>query len=107
MNKHNLIYITNLRNIIENINSIHHVKFFEILKNNNVGFSENRNGIFFNINSINQVVIKELEEFINYINNQELHLNETEKLKLDIHNELFKDNKEKTENNNIQLNNVA
>jgi len=104
MNGIKLQYLTNLRNTIENINCIHHVKFFEILNTNNISFSENRNGIFFNINSINDIVIKELEEFIEYIKNQEIHLNETEKLKLDIHNELFKGNKDKNEKIHIQSN---
>ena len=35
--------------------------------------------------------------YINYVNEQENKLNETEKLKEDFHNEFFKDNKDKNE----------
>ena len=38
-----------LKNQIENIDKIHHIKILNILKNNNIKYSENRNGIFVNI----------------------------------------------------------
>ena len=86
-----------LRNIIEKMNIIHHVKIFEILTKKNIDFSENRNGIFFNMNNFDITIINEINNYINYVNIQENKFNETEKLKKDFHNEFFKDNKGKNE----------
>ena len=89
--------LINLRNTIEKMNIIHHVKIFEILTKKNIDFSENRNGIFFNMNKFDESTIKEINTYINYVNIQENKLSETEKLKEDFHNEFFKDNKDKNE----------
>jgi signal-transduction protein with cAMP-binding, CBS, and nucleotidyltransferase domain len=86
-----------LRNKIEKLNQVHHIKILDILSNNNITFSENRNGIFFNMNSFEDKVINELKEYIKYVNEQESNLNETERLKQVFHNEFFKDNKDKNE----------
>ena len=89
--------LIHLRNIIEKMNIIHHVKIFEILTKKNIDFSENRNGIFFNMNKFDESTIKEINTYISYVNIQENKLSETEKLKEDFHNEFFKDNKDKNE----------
>ena len=94
-----------IRNKIEKMSKVHHIKFFEILKKNNIPFSENRNGIFFNMNSFDKKIICEINKYINYIQKQEKNLDETEKLKNDNKNEYFKGNKEKNESNIYQ--NVA
>ena len=94
-----------IRNKIEKMNKIHHVKFFEILKNNDIPFSENRNGIFFNMNNFNDDIIDQIDNYIQYIQTQEDNLKQTEKLKNVLEKEFFKDNKEKPETNIYQ--NVA
>ena len=86
-----------LRNKIEKLSQVHHIKILDILSKNNITFSENRNGIFFNMNSFNDNVINEFKEYIKYVNEQESNLNETERLKQVFHNEFFKDNKDKNE----------
>jgi len=95
----NLIYI---RDTIQKMNKVHHIKFFEILKNNNIPYSENRNGIFFNMNLIDNKIVSEINNYINYVEKQEANLKQTEKLKNDFKNEYFKDNKEKSETNIYQ-----
>ena len=87
-----------IRNIIQDMNPIHHIKFFEIIKNHNLTFSENRNGIFFNMNLLNNEIIEDIENYIKYINTQESNLNATENLKKNFKKEYFKDNKDKKEN---------
>ena len=87
-----------IRNIIQNMKPIHHIKFFEIIKNHNLTFSENRNGIFFNMNLLNNEIIEDIENYIKYINTQESNLNATENLKKNFKKEYFKDNKDKKEN---------
>ena len=101
MSQQNIKYI---RDIIESINSIHHIKFFEIFKKHNVKYSENRNGIFINMSSLDTNIINEIEEYIFYINKQEETLNKTEKIKKNFKNEFFKDNKDNKEK--IYINNA-
>lgn len=88
----------NIRNKIENMNKIHHIKFFEIIKNHNLTFSENRNGIFFNMNLLNKQMFEDIENYIKYINAQESNLTATENLKKNFKKEYFNDNKDKKEN---------
>ena len=87
-----------LRNKIEKMNLIHHVKIFQIVKNHGIDYSENRNGIFFNMNLFNDDCINDINEYIKYVYKQEDKLDKDEKLKLAVQNEFFKDNKEKKEN---------
>ena len=79
-----------IRNKIEKMNKIHHVKFFEILKNNDIPFSENRNGIFFNMNNFNDNIINQIDDYIQYIQKQEDNLKQTEKLKNVLEKEFLK-----------------
>ena len=39
-----------LNKIISKLEKCHHIKIFNIIKNNNINYSENRNGIFINLN---------------------------------------------------------
>ena len=56
--------LISLRNTLENLNVIHHIKIFDILSTKNIEFSENRNGIFFNMNTFNKKIIADLKEYI-------------------------------------------
>ena len=63
--------LTKIRDTIEKMSTIHHIKFFEIIKKYNIDYSENRNGIFINMNSFNEDIINELNKYILYIDQQE------------------------------------
>ena len=89
--------LVSLRNKMEKMNNIHHLKFFEIIKKHNIQFSENRNGIFINMNSINKKIYDEINLYISYVNKQEETLDQTEKIKNDFQKEFFKDIKDKNE----------
>lgn len=93
--KHEILI--SLRDKMEKMNNIHHLKFFEIIKNHNIQFSENRNGIFINMNSLNKKIVNEIYIYISYVNKQEETLDQTEKIKNDFQNEFFKDIKDKNE----------
>ena len=55
------------KNQIENIDKFHHVKILYILKEYNIPFSENRNGIFVNITNLKKEVIVEIKKFLNIL----------------------------------------
>ena len=89
-----------LKNQIENINKIHHIKILNILKNNNIKYSENRNGIFVNMTSFDSQTIDNIEKILSYIKTQEKSLIDVETIKDELSKDYFvNDNKDKKNNN--------
>ena len=89
-----------LKNQIENIDKIHHIKILNILKNNNIKYSENRNGIFVNMTSFDSQTIESIEKILSYIKTQEKRLIDVETIKQELSKDYFvNDNKEKKNNN--------
>jgi|TARA_B110000971_G_C20018446_1_gene505103 hypothetical protein len=88
----NIEKLNNLKNVVENLDKIHHLKIFKVLKDNNVIFSENRNGIFTNMNSFDEKTIKDIERSLNYIKKQEKHLKDVESIKDDLKLDFFIEN---------------
>lgn len=78
----NYIYtLSDKQMIIKNIkelSKIEHIEIFKILKNKNIKYSENSNGIFVNFNNIPNNIIGELYNFIKFClkNKEELKKNE-------------------------------
>ena len=91
-----------LKNVVDNLDKIHHLKIFKVLKDNKVIFSENRNGIFTNMNSFNEKTIRDIEITLQYIKKQEKHLKDIETIKDDLKLDFFiqntKEVKDKTTN---------
>ena len=98
----NVEKLNGLKNVVDNLDKIHHLKIFKVLKDNNVIFSENRNGIFTNMNSFNEKTIRDIEITLQYINKQEKHLKDIETIKDDLKLDFFiqntKEVKDKTTN---------
>ena len=85
-----------LKELIENLDVFHHNKILKILVQNNIKYSENRNGIFVNMNSFNEKTIKEIEKTLKYIKSQEKSLQDIENIKDEINKDYFEnDNNEK------------
>ncbi len=82
-----------LKQTIESMDSVHHHKILEILKNNNIHVSSNRNGCFINMNHFTDNINDQLNDFINYINIQEKTLGAVENAKKDIKDVYFNNNK--------------
>jgi len=86
MNSEKLI---NLKNKIESLDKTHHNKILDVLMKEDIKFSENRNGCFINMNNLNETTILKIEEILKYINIQEKHLQEVEKIKTELNNDYF------------------
>ena len=85
-----------LKEQIENLDAFHHNKILKILVKHNIKYSENRNGIFVNMNSFNKNTINDIEKTLSYIKNQEKSLQDIENIKDEINKDYFEnDNKEK------------
>ena len=94
-----------LKNDIEKLPKKKHIEILNILyKKNNVNISENNNGTFINLSTIDDKTIQELKTYILYLQEQEKKFAKDEILKLNMEKSLNKDNKEQTSNN---ISNVA
>ena len=59
-----------------------------------VSYTENSNGIFVNMSTISKTVIKDIQEYLKYVDLQENQLEDAEVTKEKYKKSLFKDNKE-------------
>ena len=84
--------LNDLKIQIENLDKIHHVKIFKILKDNKIKYSENRNGIFINMTTFNDKTIEDVEKTLLYIKEQEKNLKDIEAYKKELNKDYFKNN---------------
>ena len=91
----NTIEKNKLKSKIEKLDKIHQTKILEIMISNNIKYSENRNGIFLNMEKINKKTIREIEKNLEYFQKQEKTLTDIETIKDELNNEYFENgNKE-------------
>lgn len=105
MNKIDINKLKELKNTIEGMDPVHHPKILDILKSNNIHISNNRNGCFINMNLFTDKILKELNDFITYINIQEKTLGAVENAKKDLEVEYFNNNKKDNKEKSPVLNN--
>ena len=74
-------FLKNLKYKIENLDLCHHLKILEIVINKNIPHSENKNGVFINMNCFNQDIINEIQKYIEYVEKQEKILKQYESMK--------------------------
>jgi len=79
-----------LRDKIETLTVFHQIEILRILQMNKVTFSENKNGVFVNLTYVSQDIIKKINDYIVYVDKQELQLNEVEEKKIVLSNQYFK-----------------
>lgn len=100
--------LKDLKKQIENMSKDHHIKILEIIQENKIQYSENKNGIFINMNNLQPDMIDKINDYINYTQCQETNLQNVEKMKKTLQNKFFKDNKEKTSvNTNVPVNDTV
>ena len=99
----NVTQILYIRDKIESLNKINHVEVLRILnKYKKVILNENKYGVHINLSELDNNIIKELIEYINYIETQETSLNHDEQQKETIKSIYFtKDIKDNMEKYNI------
>lgn len=83
-----------LRDSIENLDKNNHVDILRLLIKKEIFINENKNGVFINLTDLSNEIIEDIENYINYINEQKLHFEFVEKQKNDLESKYFKDNKE-------------
>ena len=85
-----------LRDMIQELDSIHQLQIFKILKENNIKYTENNNGIFINMTLLDKTTLKQIHNFIKYVNLQQKQLESVEDIKAEYQKEFYKGNKENT-----------
>jgi|TARA_B110000285_G_C14549038_1_gene348351 hypothetical protein len=58
-----------LRDIISELDVCEQVEVLKIIEKNKIKYTENKNGVFINMNKLNDKTITDLERFIVYIRN--------------------------------------
>ena len=87
-----------IKDELEKKSKEHQIEILRILIENKVTVNENSNGIFVNLSNINSDIIIKLQDYLNYITEQEKNLDTFENTKKKykntfFNNELSKDNK--------------
>lgn len=90
------MHLTLLKNKIEELNKVNQIEILKLLLNDKIHFTENKNGIFFNLTNIKEAQLVNLHKYVNYINEQEKSLNQIETLKESYLESFFN-----SDNNNI------
>jgi DNA repair ATPase RecN len=78
-----------LRQKIDNVDEFHHSKIFEIIKKNEVNYSKNKNGIFVNMNKMTEKTLKDIDDYLIYINKQEKTFSDVENIKKEFKRDFF------------------
>ena len=74
MHKH-IMDLEIMKNKIEKMSKKHHIEILKILKMNaNVKLNENKSGVFVNLSFLPQDTIDEIQNYLNYIQDQESSL---------------------------------
>ena len=76
---------------IESLNKQQQTKVMEIFIKKNIQFTENKNGIFINLNKIPLDTMEEISQYLEYINLQEKSLSKQELTKKQIEQQYFDD----------------
>jgi hypothetical protein len=81
-------YLMSLKDGIETMPIVHQVEILRILYNKQTHINENKNGVV-NISKLNDSTLRELEEYMKYVIQQEKQLNEIEEQKHILTKEFF------------------
>jgi hypothetical protein len=71
---------TTLKERIESLGVTEHLEIFRILKKHNVNYTPNNNGVFADISKIDDVIIKEISDFVTFCAKNNKDLEEYDKL---------------------------
>lgn len=64
---------------ISSLSGTEHEEILKIIKKHNVDFTQNKNGVFFNISDLDNSIIEEIESFVIYSLNNTIELDEYDK----------------------------
>jgi len=85
--------LNNMKVSIENMDKLNQIEVLRLLQNHLALLNENKNGIYINLSELDEKIIEQIYNFVEYIHNQEnkLTVDETEK---QTYKNIFFDNKD-------------
>lgn len=87
-----MLELVTIKTKIEQLNKKQQMEILKIIMKMDISHSENNNGVFFNLSSLSQHQIFELQKYIEYINDQEDTLQELEDVKNELNETYFNTN---------------
>lgn len=85
--------LTDIKLFIEKLNKQRQIEVLKIFLQNNISISENKNGSFVNLSYLSDEIISKLKDYIKYIKDQDLSLEEMEDVKNDFKSSFFSSDK--------------
>ena len=102
-----MIELISLKKKLEELSKKQQCEILKVLIKLNIGFSENANGIFFNLSSLSKEQLSEIKKYINYVTDQEDVLQQLEDVKDELSKTYFNTNAHKNsikDNINVNIN---
>ena len=81
--------IYEIKYFIEKLNKQRQIEVLKIFNDNNIDISENKNGSFVNLSLLENKIILKLKNFMKYIKDQDVSLEEMEDVKNDFKSNFF------------------
>ena len=79
-----------IKTSVEKMNKFHQINILKLLSaKETLTINENNNGVFINLTDIDDDILKELSNYISYVDEQEFDLNEQEEKKAEYKNVFF------------------
>lgn len=94
-----MIELVTLKTKIEQLSKKQQVEVLKIIMKLDISFSENNNGIFFNLSGLDEQQLNQINNYINYVSDQEQALQEFEYVKNEL-SETFFNNENKSVKDN-------
>lgn len=69
VNKLSIKRLKEIRDTITELDVCEQSEVLKIVEKNNIKFTENKNGVFINMNKLSDKAIEDIESFLQYINN--------------------------------------
>lgn len=85
-----VVDLKQVKDRIEALNQHHQIQILKIITQNNVVHTENKNGAFINLTNVDDAVIYKITEYLSYVDEQEIQLNEVENQKTELTKQFFK-----------------
>lgn len=101
-----MIELVTLKTKIENLTKKQQVEILRIILKLDVSVSENNNGIFFNLSSLSEEQLNNINKYIDYVSDQEEALQEFENVKNELSETFFNSNKKSIKDSGTVSNNV-
>jgi hypothetical protein len=83
-----------LRDKIQDLDKFHQLEILRIFKTNNINHTENRNGIFINMNDLDKTTLAMIDKYLHYVSTQQDQLDIVEQKKEQYKLSFFKNDKE-------------